>query len=239
MKIKQAETRELQRSQITLASYNPRIITDEARKLLKANLKRIGLLGGIVWNSTSGNLVAGHQKLQIIDEVQKYNPETHENDYTIRVEVTALSAKEEREQNVFMNSATAQGEFDNDLLAYLLKDDFDYKLAGLDESDLNLIITDSPVFDLADYNNIVEKDFKDLEELTEKEKEEEREAKKEAVKEAKQKTKDKMSDEVEGDPWVTLSFQDYDAKVYFMELLGVSADDKYIKGELLLEKINQ
>lgn len=47
---KQSESRELSRSQISLADYNPRKLSPEARKRLKANIKRIGLAGGIVWN---------------------------------------------------------------------------------------------------------------------------------------------------------------------------------------------
>lgn len=49
-KITQPESREIRRSDINFADYNPRKITQEARKSLKANLKRVGLLGGIVWN---------------------------------------------------------------------------------------------------------------------------------------------------------------------------------------------
>lgn len=40
-KITQPESREIQRSDINFANYNPRKITQEARKNLKANLKRV------------------------------------------------------------------------------------------------------------------------------------------------------------------------------------------------------
>lgn len=40
-KITQPESREIQRSIIKFANYNPRKIAPEARKNLKANLKRI------------------------------------------------------------------------------------------------------------------------------------------------------------------------------------------------------
>ena len=92
--IKQAPSIELMRSQINFASYNPRKLSDDARKRLKANLKRIGLAGGIVWNETTGNLVSGHQRLSILDEIQRYNTDTKENDYPIRVEVLRLTEKE-------------------------------------------------------------------------------------------------------------------------------------------------
>ena len=44
--IKQAPAREVMRSEIHFASYNPRKLTEDARKRLKANLKRVGLAGG-------------------------------------------------------------------------------------------------------------------------------------------------------------------------------------------------
>lgn len=243
MKVKQAQSITIQRSQINFASYNPRRLSDAAKKKLKANLKRIGLAGGIVWNETTGNLVSGHQRLSIIDEIEKYNPDTHENDYPIRVEVLQLSDKEEKEQNIFFNSTTAQGEFDNDLLAALIPE-IDYDLAGLDEADINVLIADVPVFDVADYNQAVKDDFRNLEQITD----EERLARKEAVKQAKQATKDNLSEEVMGDPYITLSFYDYESKLYFMEVLknkieeakiiySVRPDDKYIKGEIVQQII--
>lgn len=245
MKVKQAQSITIQRSQINFASYNPRRLSDTAKKKLKANLKRIGLAGGIVWNETTGNLVSGHQRLSIIDEIEKYNPDTHENDYPIRVEVLQLSDKEEKEQNIFFNSTTAQGEFDNDLLAALIPE-IDYDLAGLDEADINVLIADVPVFDIADYNQAVKDDFRNLEQITD----EERLARKEAVKQAKQETKDRLAQEVAGDPYITFSFYDYESKLYFMEVLknkieeakiiySVRPDDKYIKGEIVQQIIEK
>ena len=56
--IKLNKTITLKRSQISLADYNPRRITAEARKLLKKNLETVGLMGGIIYNKTTGNLVS-------------------------------------------------------------------------------------------------------------------------------------------------------------------------------------
>lgn len=137
-KIKQPESREIQRSQINFANYNPRKITPEARKKLKANLKRVGILGGIVWNEITGNLVSGHQRVSVIDEVNKYDTETQGNDYRIRVEVVQMDEKTEKEQNIFMNNRSVQGEFDSDILRDLIRD-IDYSAAGLDDFDLNLL----------------------------------------------------------------------------------------------------
>mgnify|MGYP002624879425 CR=1 FL=1 len=137
-KIQQAESRLVLRSQIRLAEYNPRRISEDARKALKANLKRLGLMGGIIWNEDTGNLVGGHQKVQIIDEVNRYNPETKENDYEIRVEVVHLSEKEEMEQNMFLNNKAVQGDFDDDLLRNVLRQ-IDHTAAGFNDFDLDML----------------------------------------------------------------------------------------------------
>ncbi len=117
------------------ANYNPRKISDKSRKLLKDNIKRLGVMGGIVWNELTHNLVGGHQKLNILDELHKYDAEKQKNDYVLRVEKVQLSSKEEIEQNIFLNNKNAQGEFDQDLLDDILPD-IDLKFAGLE--DLNL-----------------------------------------------------------------------------------------------------
>ena len=101
-------------------------------------------MGGIVWNESSGNLVSGHQKVGIMDEVNRYDPETHKNDYKIRVEVVHLTDKEEKEQNLFMNNRSVQGEFDDDMLIKMLED-IEYQNAGFDDFDMDLLgIADIP-----------------------------------------------------------------------------------------------
>ena len=137
-KIYQPKQVEKMRSQINFANYNPRKITDKARKLLKKNLKERGLLGGIVFNLTTGNLISGHQRISIIDEVNRYNPDTKENDYSLRVEAVEMDLKTEKEQNIFMNNKSVQGEFEDEMLRDLLSG-IDYEAAGLDDFDLQML----------------------------------------------------------------------------------------------------
>lgn len=137
-KIKQSESRVVMRSKINFAPYNPRKISDNARKKLKANLKRVGLLGGVVWNETTGNLVSGHQKVGIIDEINKYNAQTGENDYELRLEVVNFDEKTEKEQNLFMNNRSVQGEFDDDMLREMF-DGIDLSFAGFNDFDIEML----------------------------------------------------------------------------------------------------
>lgn len=149
-KIKQAEQRTVKRSEINFASYNPRTISDEARKKLKKNLQTVGLLGGVVWNIRSGNLVSGHQKVSIMDAVNRYDAETGENDYEFRVEVVDFDDKTEKEQNLFMNNRAVQGTYDDDMLRELLQG-IDYTNAGFDDTDMQLLgLGDFGDYDMGD-----------------------------------------------------------------------------------------
>ncbi len=118
---------EIKRHQIKNAPYNPRTIKAENKKKLKNNLSEVGLLAPIIWNETTGNVVSGHQRLKILDELAT------EKDYTLTVSKVKLSEKTEKEQNLFMNNKGAQGEYDLDLLAELYEDDgIDFEKGGFD-----------------------------------------------------------------------------------------------------------
>lgn len=136
-KIFQPEQITVLRSQINFAAYNPRTITDDARKKLKKNLQTVGLLGGVVWNKRTGNLVSGHQRVAAMDAVNRYDDDGS-NDYEFRVEVVDFDEKTEKEQNLFMNNRNVQGQFDDDLLRKMLSE-VDYSAAGYEETDLQLL----------------------------------------------------------------------------------------------------
>lgn len=257
-KIRQPESREIQRSQINFANYNPRKISPEARKKLKANLKRVGILGGIVWNKVTGNLVSGHQRVSVIDEVNKYNPETNENDYLIRVEMVQMDEKTEKEQNVFMNNRNVQGDFDSDMLKDLL-DGIDYNLAGLDDFDLNMLgIGD---IDLNIGNDDIWKkeevldDFLAVIDNFTKEGDESRniDRSKDFYEDSKenqiarhneiQKIKDRIGNQnsFEKDngmlSYVVLSFKTPTERANFMEAFGYGFDDRYIDGNDFMNRV--
>jgi hypothetical protein len=224
-----SESIEINRSQIEPAKYNPRKISEEAKKKLKANIKRMGVMGGIVWNKRSGRLVGGHQKLMILDELQKYDRETNENDYTIRVEAVDLTDQEEIEQNIFLNNKNAQGEFDNDILSTLLND-IEVKNTGLDDFDLNLLGFELPSFE------IDEVEPEPLEEIKPKSKEE----KKEDIKAKKEASTEKAVNTArEGNTYVMLSFNDYQGKEEFMKRFDLDSNANVISGDDFAEQIER
>lgn len=137
-----SESQKLKRSQIRFADYNPRTISDENRKTLKRGIKKFGLAGGIIVNKRTGyTVVSGHQRLSVLDELQKYDADTHKNDYTLRADVVDLDEKGEQELNILTNNPNAQGQWDLDALAAIVPN-IDYRNAGLTDADLSMIGVD-------------------------------------------------------------------------------------------------
>ncbi len=240
-----SESVELKRSAIRFASYNPRKISEESRKTLKRGIKEFGIVGGLIVNKRTGfTVVGGHQKLSIMDELQKYNPETHENDYRIRVDVVDVDLQKEKELNILLNNPNAQGTWDYDALRELVPD-IDYKTAGLTEADLNMIGCDF-LLQTEEENNIageLESMMSEVNEQREAEKAQkqmERAAKTAHMKEVKQQVKDAAQQQAQDmDAYVILSFDDWDAKAAFCRRFGYDPFDKFIKGEVFSEQVER
>lgn len=136
-KLEKFTVQTVKRSEIHEADYNPRTISDKNRTRLKKDLKTFGLLAPIVVNKTTGNVVAGHQRLSILDETAK-------DDYDITVAYVELSEEDEIKANVLMNNQSAMGEWDFSKLEGLdtlidgVKFDFIDDL-GFDRDDLAVI----------------------------------------------------------------------------------------------------
>lgn len=240
------EAMEILRSQIRFADYNPRILDDEAKKSLKRGIKKFGLVGGVVVNKQTGfTLVSGHQRVTVMDELQKYNPVTQENDYLIRVEVIDVDEQMEKELNILLNNPNAQGRWDYEKLAQIIPD-IDYKDAGLTDADLNMIGVDY-LLQTEEENNIADA-LEDLMSPIIGEREEakaQRAAQREAekvqhMKDVKQQVKESaMSKAEEMDAYVMLSFSSWSAKAEFCERFGYPAEMKIIKGEVFAEQVER
>lgn len=131
--IKQNKSITIKRSQIVLAGYNPRLITPTAKNLLKKNLESAGLMGGIVWNKTTGHLVSGHQRISILDRSYKYKDDDPATDYDIEVVEVELTEEEEKAQNIFLNNPNGQGMFDTDKLKIVMQDINFSEMSGFDK----------------------------------------------------------------------------------------------------------
>ena len=129
----------IRRSQIKNATWNPRVISPENRARLKKGIKKKGLLGPINWNLRSGNVLGGHQRLSISDQlVTKADiiEGTDGKDYWLRVAACDMNDIEEVEANLLLNNTKAQGEFTLDGLSPLMQmPDLDLEGAGFDAAD--------------------------------------------------------------------------------------------------------
>lgn len=134
---KGSETKIIKRSQINLNPCNPKVHTDADIKQQKANIKKVGLIGGIQWNETTGNLIDGHKRVMSVDLIQGYDG-TPETDYDIKVEAVDFDEKTEKEQLLFM--AKSQDPIDYNIVAKNFSiDEIDFKAAGFTEQDTEQI----------------------------------------------------------------------------------------------------
>lgn len=132
----------LLRSQLHPAAYNPRTITKDGRKHLTRSIKKFGVVGGIVINKQTGyTIVGGHQKIAILDDLNKYDDSTHNNDYHVQCDLIDVDLRTEKSLNVALNNPNVGGEWDMEALQRIVPD-IDYKDAGLTEADLSLIGVD-------------------------------------------------------------------------------------------------
>ncbi len=131
---KGSETKVIKRSQINLNPCNPKVHTEIDIKQQKANIRKVGFLGGIQWNETTGNLIDGHKRVMSVDLIQGYDG-TPETDYDIKVEAVDFDEKTEKEQLLFM--AKSQDAIDYNMVAKKFDfDEIDFKSAGFSEDDL-------------------------------------------------------------------------------------------------------
>ena len=244
-----SESVELNRSAIHFADYNPRTLSEESKKTLKRGIKKYGLVGGVVVNKQTGlTVVSGHQRLTVMDELQKYNPETKENDYRIRVDVINVDQKQEKELNILMNNPNAQGAWDYEKMRELIPD-IDYKDAGLTEADLNMIGVDFLLQTeqendlsnaLSELMSPVTQQKEEEKALRQAERQMEREAKIQHMKDVKAQVKQQAQQAVmDMDAYIMISFDNWDNKASFCERFGYSPHEKFIKGEIFDELIER
>ena len=229
-KYKQSETVVIKRSQINFAPYNPRKEDPEVVKKLKKNFKTVGYLGGIVWNRRSSYLVSGHKRVQTLDIINGYDG-TPETDYDIKVEAVELDDKTEREQNIFMNSPSAMGEFDMEKMKILVPG-IDYEAAGLSEADMNIYGISIAQDEVSAGTESIVNDFEEMQRPYEE--------RKAAVKQMKEQIRQQSEQKVEDiESYVMLHFKSYRAKSSFMLRFGLGPDDKIIPGEMFADMVER
>jgi len=116
-KYERFEMATIDRAAIKGADYNPRVISTQARARLKKGLETNGLVQPLTWNKRTGNLVSGHQRLGILDQLEGSDT------YSLTVAVVDLPIEQERKINVLLNNDASMGHWDERRLLDLFNAD--------------------------------------------------------------------------------------------------------------------
>ena len=207
------EARVVSRRDLKGAPYNPRILGDEQRKRLRKKIKKTGLVEPLVWNETTGNLVSGHQRLSILDELEQ------RDDYELTVAAVKLSEREEKALNVFLNNTGAMGEWDEDKLAEIVKDFTDApEDLGFDVADIDVIFENGELGGIFDDKN--EKATADIETIK-------------AMKEARKEHREDSDKTEGGDHYTVLVFESKAQRERFLAWCGLKAGERFVEGSAM------
>lgn len=137
------------RSTLEFHPQNPRMIDKHAMSKLVKTLKKNKLVSPLQVNERveedgwegddCGKLVVvgGNQRMEALDRITKYNPETGENDYEIPISVIRRDAKREYEILIALNNLAIQGMYDYALLEDMFSGHkIDLEATGFERIDL-------------------------------------------------------------------------------------------------------
>lgn len=205
------ETETISRDQIKNAPYNPRIMDDGAKKRLKKNIARHGLVSALTWNKRTGNLVGGHQRLEQLDALEK------SQDYELTVCVVDVDEREEAALNVQLNNPSMQGEWDLD------------KLAGISE-EFDLDMSDDLGFTQTDIDFMFDGDER-FSQLFESEEGEKMRGDLEAVKAARKESAEKLKERNSIEWYVGIVFETKEDRDRFMREISILVHEQYVTEE--------
>jgi hypothetical protein len=200
----------IERGEIKNAPYNPRSITDDARRRLKLALQNVGLVQPIVWNKRTGHIVGGHQRIKALDSLEG------KAEYQMSVAVVDVALEREKELNILLNASSVQGDFDWEKVKELLEEDaIILENAGFNSVDMLKLFGD----DSAEKGKMLEDCSKNLED----------------VKGAYARMCDlsKAKDDLRF--YSIVIFRNSNERELLNEKLGVADDERYVKGDILLE----
>lgn len=211
------QTQTIPRSKIKNAEYNPRSISKEARRRLKKAIQERGLVEGLIWNERTGNLVGGHQRLSILDDLEKGT------NYSLTVCRIDVDEKEEKRLNILLNNPLAQGAYESESLEKLIRDiDLDIDSIGFDRVDIAAICTSDSFADL--FSEEKEPAKKEIGEL-------------EAMKERRKKAKEENQSLDDAEFYCVLVFKDRSELDSFLKATDESMDRRYIDGARFAKKM--
>lgn len=202
------DTETISRSQIKNAPYNPRIMDEKAKKRLRKNIAKHGLVAALTWNKRTGNLVGGHQRLEQLDALEK------NKDYDLTVCVVDVDEREEAALNVQLNNPSMQGEWDLDKLANMTEE-FELDLSddlGFTESDIDFMFEGDDRFSQLFETEEGEKMRGDLQK----------------VKEARKQSVENLKDRNNINWYTVIVFENEEERNAFMKEISIPKYEQYI-----------
>lgn len=142
------EISKIKLTQIEPADYNPRTITEEARKKLRNSIETFGLVEPIIINVNNNRIVSGHQRYDILLDMlmESDNLAEREFDYLVKddygyiFDFNQLQIKNEdyeKALNIVLNNTNLMGDYDyeklGDLLGELEFNGFNLEFTGFEE----------------------------------------------------------------------------------------------------------
>lgn len=210
----------VRRSEIRPHPKNPRQISVKAQRRLKGKVKEVGMIEPIIVNRRTGYLVGGHQRLAILDSLEKYDAHTGENDYLLDVSLCELDDAQELAMLAFLNNPSAQGMFDLDLLADLnLEMGIGFEAMGFDQIDVDYMFDGDARFSEM---------FADAPEVSETKE------KLDAVKEARAAAVDGMAEKNSAEFYFVVVCRDDAELGEIKRRLGVPAHEQFVSGDAVL-----
>jgi len=200
----------INRSQLKGAEYNPRTISEKNKRKLKKAIAKNGLIEPLIWNRRTGNIVGGHQRISILDQLEETN------DYSLEVAVVDVPLKQEMEFNIALNNTEAQGVFDIDKMQTMFKDhQLDVEATGFDQADMMAFFGENPLEAPGiNYDQMAEELAK--------------------LRESHDSVKNALTDVQDANFFTVLVFKNYQVRKRFTDALELE-DNRYVDGATIAE----
>jgi hypothetical protein len=141
MKIGTSTFRRVKVRDIKAAVYNPRVDLmpgDPDYEAIKRSLDEFGLVDPLIWNEVTGNLVGGHQRLNVLTREFGLNLDSE-------LEVSVVHIPEDHREkalNIALNKDAGRWDMPRlrDILSGFVDIGFDTAIAGFDEFELDSVL---------------------------------------------------------------------------------------------------
>lgn len=226
--IERFEIIKVKRSQIKEAPYNPRTLSEDEEQKLRKSIKEYGLVEPLVWNKRTGNLIGGHQRLKILDDLGKGE------DYDLTVAAVDVDEVTEKKINIILNNTLVQGDWDIEKLKDLVIEIKDVESIGFNDEEIKALLPFPEIKEL----------FKEEQEDDEEETDETPQDTMDGEMDKLEKTQNKYlewrkkQDKIDDSEfYIVLVFEDREQVDEFLTICGYNKESRFHDGRELLNRL--